>query len=40
VARLKLTRSELLDRAEQAIQAAQDMTRFMMDRGLIPPFPE
>jgi malate dehydrogenase (oxaloacetate-decarboxylating) len=40
VARLNLTRSELLDRAEQAIRQAQDMTHFMMERGLILPVPE
>ena len=40
VARLKLTHAELLDRAEQTIKQAQDMTRFLMDRGLIRAMPE
>ncbi|MGD9048069.1 MAG: NADP-dependent malic enzyme [Anaerolineae bacterium] len=40
VARLSLSRDELLDNAKQIIQQAQDMTRFMMDKELIPPFPE
>jgi len=40
VARLSLSRDELLDKAKQIIQQAQDMTRFMMDKGLIPPVPE
>jgi hypothetical protein len=39
VARVKLSRGELLSRAEQAIRQAQDMTHFLMDRGLIPPVP-
>jgi len=40
VARLSLPRSELLDNAKQIIQQAQEMTRFLMDRELIPPLPE
>jgi len=40
VARLSLSREELLDNAKQIIQQAQEMTRFMMDKGLIPPLPE
>ena len=39
VARLKLSRGELLGRSEQTIRQAQDMTHFLMDRGLIPPVP-
>jgi malate dehydrogenase (oxaloacetate-decarboxylating) len=40
VARLNLSREELLDKAKQIIWQAQEMTRFMMDKGLIPPMPE
>jgi malate dehydrogenase (oxaloacetate-decarboxylating) len=40
VARLSATRDELLGRAKQTIQQAQDMTRFMMEKELIPPLPE
>jgi malate dehydrogenase (oxaloacetate-decarboxylating) len=40
VARLSLPREELLDKAKQIIWQAQEMTRFMMDKGLIPPMPE
>ncbi len=40
VARLSLSRDELLDNAKQTIQQAQEMTRFMMDKELIPPLPE
>jgi len=40
VARLRLSRDELLDKAKQIIRQAQDMTQFMMDKGLIPPVPE
>jgi malate dehydrogenase (oxaloacetate-decarboxylating) len=40
VARLGLSREELLSRATQIIQQAQEMTRCMMDKGLIPPLPE
>jgi malate dehydrogenase (oxaloacetate-decarboxylating) len=39
VALLSVSRDELLDRAKQTIQQAQEMTRFMMDRELIPPLP-
>ena len=40
VARLSLSRAELLSRARQTIQQAQEMIQFMMDKGLIPPLPE
>jgi len=40
LAGLALSREELLNTARQKIQHAQDMTRFMMDRGLIPPLPD
>jgi malate dehydrogenase (oxaloacetate-decarboxylating) len=40
VARLNLSREELLDKARQIIGQAQEMTRFMMDRELIPAVPE
>jgi malate dehydrogenase (oxaloacetate-decarboxylating) len=40
LARLTLSREELLRKAQQTIQQAQDMTRFMMDKGLIPPLPD
>ncbi len=40
VARLSLSREELLDNAKQIIQRAQDMTRFLMEKELIPPLPE
>ncbi len=40
VARLSLSRDELLDKARQTIQQAQEMTRFMMEKELIPPLPE
>jgi malate dehydrogenase (oxaloacetate-decarboxylating) len=40
VARLSLTRDELLAKARSIIGQAQDMTRFMMKKGLIPPVPE
>ncbi len=40
VARLSLSRDELLETARQTIGQAQEMTRFMMDHGLIPPVPE
>ncbi|MGD8902940.1 MAG: NAD-dependent malic enzyme, partial [Anaerolineae bacterium] len=40
VARLVLSREELLATARQTIGQAQEMTRFMMDQGLIPPVPE
>jgi malate dehydrogenase (oxaloacetate-decarboxylating) len=35
VARLSLSRAELLDKAKTVIWQAQEMTRFMMDKGLI-----
>jgi len=40
VARLQLSHEELLDKARQIIQQAQEMTRFLMDKGIIPPVPE
>jgi malate dehydrogenase (oxaloacetate-decarboxylating) len=40
VARLVLSREALLAKARQTIGQAQEMTRFMMDQGLIPPVPE
>jgi len=40
VARLSLSREELLDKAKQIIWGAQEMTRFMMDKGLISALPE
>jgi malate dehydrogenase (oxaloacetate-decarboxylating) len=40
VARLRLPRDELLNNAKQIIQQAQEMTRFLMDKGLIAPLPE
>jgi malate dehydrogenase (oxaloacetate-decarboxylating) len=40
VARLSLPRDELLDNAKQIIQKAQEMTRFLMEKELIPPLPE
>ncbi|MFB0537620.1 MAG: NADP-dependent malic enzyme [Anaerolineae bacterium] len=39
MARLNLSRQELLSKAETIIRQAQDMTRFLMDKGLIPPVP-
>jgi malate dehydrogenase (oxaloacetate-decarboxylating) len=39
VARLNLSRDELLDKAKQIIRQAQEMTRFMMAKELIPPVP-
>jgi malate dehydrogenase (oxaloacetate-decarboxylating) len=40
VARLVLSRDELLATARHTIGQAQEMTRFLMDQGLIPPVPE
>jgi malate dehydrogenase (oxaloacetate-decarboxylating) len=40
VARLTLSREELLAKAKDIIQGAQEMTRFLMDKELIPPVPE
>ena len=40
VARLALSRDELLHKARHTIGQAQDMTQFMMDKELIPPLPE
>ncbi len=39
VARLNLSRDELLDKARQIIGQAQDMTRFLMEKEIIPPVP-
>jgi malate dehydrogenase (oxaloacetate-decarboxylating) len=40
VARLSLSYDELLSKARQIIREAQEMTRFMMEKGIIPPVPE
>jgi len=40
VARLSLSHEELLSKARQIIRGAQDLTHFMMEKGLIPPVPE
>jgi malate dehydrogenase (oxaloacetate-decarboxylating) len=40
VARRGLVHSELLHHARQKIQQAQDMTRFLMEKEIIPPVPE
>jgi malate dehydrogenase (oxaloacetate-decarboxylating) len=40
VARLSLSRDELLDKARQIIQQAQELTRFMMEKELILPVPK
>jgi malate dehydrogenase (oxaloacetate-decarboxylating) len=40
VARLSLSHDELLSKAREIIREAQEMTRFMMEKGLIPPVPE
>jgi malate dehydrogenase (oxaloacetate-decarboxylating) len=40
VARLSLSYDELLDHATQKIRQAQDMTRSLMENGIIPPVPE
>jgi malate dehydrogenase (oxaloacetate-decarboxylating) len=39
VARLELSYDELLSQARQTIQHAQDMTRFLMEKEIIPPVP-
>lgn len=39
VARLSLSYDELLRKAEDTIRQAQEMTRFMMEKGIIPPVP-
>ena len=39
VARLSISYEELLNKARATIRQAQDMTRFLMDKGLIPPVP-
>ena len=40
VARLSLSYDELLNHATQKIRQAQDMTRSLMENGIIPPVPE
>ena len=40
LARLSLTHQELLSKATQIIQGAQDLTRFMMEKELIRPVPD
>jgi malate dehydrogenase (oxaloacetate-decarboxylating) len=40
VARLVVSRDQLLHMARNTIGQAQDMTRFLMDKGVIPPIPE
>jgi malate dehydrogenase (oxaloacetate-decarboxylating) len=40
VARLKMSHEELLTRARDIIRESQEMTRFLMERGFIPPVPE
>ncbi|MGD1996050.1 MAG: NADP-dependent malic enzyme [Anaerolineae bacterium] len=40
VARLTLSRDELLERAKQIIQRAQSLTHFLMEKELIPPVPQ
>jgi malate dehydrogenase (oxaloacetate-decarboxylating) len=40
VARLKLSREELQAKAEDRIRQARDMTKYLMDRGLIPAVPD
>ncbi len=39
VARLSLSREELLGQARETIRQAQEMTRFLMEKELIPPVP-
>jgi malate dehydrogenase (oxaloacetate-decarboxylating) len=39
VARLERSYDELLSQAREIIQQAQDMTRFLMEQGIIPPVP-
>jgi hypothetical protein len=39
VARLTLSYDDLLDRATQIIRQAQEMTRFLMEKEIIPPVP-
>jgi malate dehydrogenase (oxaloacetate-decarboxylating) len=40
VARLSASYEELLASAEDTIRQAQEMTRFLMDKGIIPPVPQ
>jgi malate dehydrogenase (oxaloacetate-decarboxylating) len=40
LARVNLSYAELLSMAEQTIRQAQDMTRFLMDKGFIQPIPD
>lgn len=39
LARLSLSREELLNRASDIIRQARDMTHFLMEKGFIPPIP-
>ena len=39
VARLTMSRDELLSKARQTIQQAQEMTHFLMEKEIIPPVP-
>ncbi|MGQ9710563.1 MAG: malic enzyme-like NAD(P)-binding protein, partial [Anaerolineae bacterium] len=39
VARLSLSREELLARASDIIRQAREMTHFLMEKGIIPPVP-
>jgi len=39
LARLSIPHEELLSKAKATIRQAQDMTRFLMEKGLIPPVP-
>ena len=39
VARLTISHEELLSKAKETIRQAQDMTRFLMEKELIPPVP-
>lgn len=40
IARVKLTREELLKRAEEAIKSSREMVRLLMESKVIPPAPE
>ena len=40
VARLHLSREELLSKAEATISQAREMVQFLMDKEIIPPVPE
>ncbi len=39
LARLSLSREELLTRASDIIRQAREMTHFLMEKGIIPPVP-